>query len=98
MAAAQPAAPAQAAAPVPPAGPRRMEGILDSKIVGKVKQFDGQRSSWKTFEFHWKAYLVANDFRFRRMFQAIEDEPDVAMLVNDVGSVNNPDFEPLSSQ
>ncbi|CAK0862523.1 unnamed protein product, partial [Prorocentrum cordatum] len=44
------------------------------------------------------AYLVANDFRFRRMFQAIEDEPDVAMLVNDVGSVNNPDFEPLSSQ
>ena len=44
-------------------GPGRSE-LLDPKILHKVQPFDGQRTSWKTFEFQWRAYLIAQDRDF----------------------------------
>jgi len=51
---------------------RRPEGLLDPKMVGKVKQFDGHRGSWKTWEFHWKAWHISQEFRWQRWFQQVE--------------------------
>ena len=47
----------------------RPESVLDPKLVGRVKPFDGQRSSWKTWEFHWKAYLVSQDKAYQEFFE-----------------------------
>jgi len=56
----------------------RPESVLDPKIIGRVKPFDGQRSSWKTWEFHWKAYLVSQDRAYQKFFQGIDaDETEM---------------------
>ena len=53
-------------------GPGRSE-LLDPKILHKVQPFDGQRPSWKTFEFKWRAYLIAQDRKYRELFDKIDD-------------------------
>ena len=46
---------------------------MDPKILHKVKPFDGQRSSWKTFSFQYRAYLIAQDRRYRDLLEKCED-------------------------
>eukprot|EP00959_Pyramimonas_sp_CCMP1952_P463370 9484812-Pyramimonas_sp.AAC.1 len=53
---------------------QRFEGVIDAKIIGKVKQFDGSRAGWSTWEFHWRAYMVANDKRYRDFFEKLDDK------------------------
>ena len=47
--------------------------MMDPKILHKVKPFDGQRSSWKTFSFQYRAYLIAQDRRYRDLLEKCED-------------------------
>ena len=47
--------------------------LLDPKILHKVQQFDGQRTSWKTFEFQWRAHLIAQDRKHRELLDKIDD-------------------------
>ena len=47
--------------------------IMDPKILHKVKPFDGQRSSWKAFNFQYRAYLIAQDRRYRDLLEQCED-------------------------
>ncbi|CAK0844151.1 unnamed protein product [Prorocentrum cordatum] len=77
---AQPAAPAVRIA-------QRFEGVLDAKIMGKVKQFDGTRSSWSTWEFHWRAYMLDE-----KDLEHLDDAKTAAMSVDDV------DWEDLSTR
>ena len=49
-------------------GPGRSE-LLDPKILHKVQPFDGQRTSWKTFEFQWRACLIAQDRKYRELLE-----------------------------
>ena len=53
-------------------GPGRSE-LLDPKILHKVQPFDGQRTSWKTFEFQWRANLIAQDRKYRELLERIDD-------------------------
>ena len=53
-------------------GPGRSE-LLDPKILHKVQPFDGQRTSWKTFEFQWRAYLITQDRKYRELLDKIDD-------------------------
>ena len=53
-------------------GPRRSE-LLDPKILDKVQPFDGHRTSWKTFEFQWRACLIAQDMKYRELLDKIDD-------------------------
>ena len=52
-------------------GPGRSE-LLDPKILHKVQPF-GHRTSWKTFEFQWRAYLIALDRNYRELLEKIDD-------------------------
>ena len=52
--------------------PNRSE-LLDPKILHKVQPFDGHRTSWKTFEFQWRAYLIALDRKYRELLDKIDD-------------------------
>ncbi|CAK0848098.1 unnamed protein product, partial [Prorocentrum cordatum] len=90
---AQPAAPVMRIA-------QRFEGVLDAKIIGKVKQFDGTRGGWSTWGFHWRAYMVANDQRYREFFDKL-DEKNLEHLddaKNATMSVDGVDWEDLSTQ
>ena len=53
-------------------GPSRSE-LLDPKILHKVQPFDGQRTTWKTFEFQWRACLIAQDRKYRELLEKIDD-------------------------
>ena len=65
-------------------GPSRSE-LLDPKILHKVQPFDGQRTTWKTFEFQWRAYLIAQDRKYRELLEKIDDPTeDVRNIVLDV--------------
>ena len=67
--------------------------MMDPKILHKVKPFDGQRSSWKTFSFQYKAYLIAQDRRYRPLLEKCEDG------AQDVDNVNlTAQEEELSTQ
>ena len=68
------------------------EGIMDTKMLQKVKQFDGTRKGWKTWEFQWRAFLMAQDRRFRPLLQRVDGDEDV--MNNTLG----PEMEPLSNQ
>ena len=46
---------------------------MDPKIPHKVQPFNGHRTSWKTFEFHWRAYLIAQDRKYRELLDKIDD-------------------------
>ena len=52
--------------------PGRSE-LLDPKILHKVQPFDGQGTSWKTFEFQWRAFLIAQDRKYRELLDKIDD-------------------------
>ncbi len=41
-------------------------------MLQKMKQFEGTKSTWRSWEFHWKAYLIAHDGRYRDFFAAVE--------------------------
>ena len=56
--------------------------MMDPKILHKVKPFDGQRSSWKTFSFQYKAYLIAQDRRYRALLEKSEDDAEEVDNVN----------------
>ncbi|CAK0866686.1 unnamed protein product [Prorocentrum cordatum] len=47
--------------------------MMDPKILHKVKPFDGHRASWKTFSFQYRAYLIAQDRRYRDLLERCED-------------------------
>ena len=47
--------------------------LLDPKILHKVQPFDGHRTSWKTFEFQWRAYLIAQDRKYGELLDKNED-------------------------
>ncbi|CAK0804855.1 unnamed protein product, partial [Prorocentrum cordatum] len=49
-------------------------GVLDAKTIGKVKQFDGSRRAWSTWEFHWRACTVANYKRCKDLFEELDDK------------------------
>ena len=53
-------------------GPGRSE-LLDPKILHKVQPFDGQRTTWKTFEFQWRAYFIAQDQKYRELLEKIDN-------------------------
>ena len=53
-------------------GPGRSE-LLETKILHKVQPFDGHRTSWKTFEFQWRAYLIAQDRKYRELLEKIDE-------------------------
>ena len=55
--------------------PSRLE-LLDPKILHKVQPFDGQRASWRSFECQWRAYLIAQDRRYRELLTKIDDPTD----------------------
>jgi hypothetical protein len=70
---AQQSAPSSPAAPAAPGmSSRGFESIMDPKMLQKMKSFDGTRASWRSWEFHWKAYLIAHDGRYRGWFADIE--------------------------
>ncbi|CAK0850454.1 unnamed protein product [Prorocentrum cordatum] len=67
--------------------------MMDPKILHKVKPFDGQRSSWTTFSFQYRAYLIAQDRRYRDLLERCEDG------AQEVDNVNlDPQEEELSTQ
>ena len=67
--------------------------MMDPRILHKVKPFDGQRSSWKTFNFQYKAYLIAQDRRYRALLEKCEDAAE------EVDNVHlTPSEEELSTQ
>ena len=39
----------------------------------RSQPFDGQRTTWKTFEFQWRAYLIAKDRKYRELLEKIDD-------------------------
>ena len=47
--------------------------LSDPMILHKVQHIDGQRTSWKTFEFHWKACFIAQDRKYREFLDQIDD-------------------------
>ena len=47
-----------------------------------MQSFDGQRSLWKSIEFQWRAYIVAQDRRCRELLVKIDDP------TTDVGNVD----------
>ena len=47
--------------------------LFDPKILHKVQPFDQHRTSWKTFKFQWRAYLIAQDSKYRELLEKIDD-------------------------
>ena len=51
---------------------RGFEATMEPKMLQKMKSFAGTRASWRSWEFHWKAYLIAHDSRYREWFRDVE--------------------------
>ncbi|CAK0845688.1 unnamed protein product, partial [Prorocentrum cordatum] len=65
-----------------------------------VKQFGCSKSGWSTWEFHWRAFMVANDKRYKEFLEKLDgetlDQLDVAK--NATMSVDDVDWEDQSTQ
>ncbi|CAK0855027.1 unnamed protein product [Prorocentrum cordatum] len=46
--------------------------MMDPKVLHKAKPFDRQRASWKTFSSQYKAYLIAQDRKYRPLLEKSE--------------------------
>ena len=84
-------------------GPGQSE-LLEPKIIHKVQPFDGQRTSWKTFEFQWRAYLIAQDRKYRELLYKIKvdvltssSSPGVLIRPSAIGKVNSPFWGNITS-
>ena len=65
---------------------RQWESVMDTKMINKAKPFDGSRENWRSWEFHWKAYMVAHDHRYLAFIKATEastTEVDNAALTSE---------------
>jgi len=51
-------------------------GVIESKLVEKVRPFNGERASWRTWEFMWRSYLVSQNNAYSGFFQKVDTDVD----------------------